>query len=180
MIDRTKARIPARVDAVVVGGGFYGCRLALEMKAQGHSVAVLEREAGLLRRASWANQARVHNGHHYPRHFLTALRSHINFPRFVQDYDPCIERGFVNTYAVARHYSKTTARQFSNFMERVGAPVRPAPEAWRACWANSSSARAFRSRPRSRRRGSSVRQTGCGCTGAGATVPATARSGQER
>ncbi|MCA2961557.1 MAG: FAD-binding oxidoreductase [Silvanigrellales bacterium] len=116
-----------RYDVVVVGGGFFGCRLATSLAREGRSVLLLEREDDLMQRASLNNQARVHNGYHYSRHFLTALRSRVNFPRFVQDFGPCVVDSFEKYYAVGRAFSKVTARHFVSVMDRVGAPVRPAP-----------------------------------------------------
>src|SRR5689334_16069220 len=69
-------------DAVVVGGGFYGARLALLLRRRGERVLLVEREATLLARASIRNQARVHNGYHYPRSVLTSMRSRVNYRRF--------------------------------------------------------------------------------------------------
>jgi hypothetical protein len=94
---------------------------------RGQRVAVVEREADLLQRASYNNQARVHNGYHYPRSLLTGLRSRINFPRFVEDYRYCIDDRFEKYYAIARVASKVTAAQFRIFCERIGAPVENAP-----------------------------------------------------
>jgi glycine/D-amino acid oxidase-like deaminating enzyme len=116
-----------RYDAVVIGGGFFGCILALFLKSRGGDVLVVEREADLLRRASYANQARVHNGFHYPRSLLTALRSRVNFPRFAAEFRDCVDDSFVKYYGVARNLSKVSARQYRLFMERIGAPIRPAP-----------------------------------------------------
>src|SRR5690349_23444259 len=118
-------------DAVVVGGGFFGCMTALELRRLSRQVVVLEQDADLLRRASYHNQARVHHGYHYPRSLRTALRSRINFPRFVREFEFCIESDFDKYYAVARQFSKVTARQFLSFFEHVGAPVERAPEAIR-------------------------------------------------
>ena len=114
-------------DAVIIGGGAVGCSVARWAREHGGRVLLLEREDGLLQRASYANQARVHNGYHYPRSFLTALRSRVNFPRFVDEYSDCIERGFAKYYAVARNYSKVTSEQFATFCRRIGAPIAPAP-----------------------------------------------------
>lgn len=114
-------------DAVVIGGGFFGCYLALSLKQQLNSVVILEREGDLLQRASWVNQARVHNGYHYPRSLLTALRSHLNFPRFVAEYSDCIQTDFQNYYAIGKTFSKVNARQFKTFCQRIGAPLTPAP-----------------------------------------------------
>jgi len=61
-------------DAIVIGGGFFGCRLALALARNGARVAVIEKESALLSRASFNNQARVHHGYHYPRSILTGLR----------------------------------------------------------------------------------------------------------
>jgi glycine/D-amino acid oxidase-like deaminating enzyme len=118
-------------DAAVIGGGFFGCMTALELRRRYRHVVLLEQDDDLLRRASYHNQARVHHGYHYPRSLRTALRSRINFPRFVQQFAFCIERSFDKYYAVARQFSKVTARQFRNFFEYIQAPIEPAPEAVR-------------------------------------------------
>jgi glycine/D-amino acid oxidase-like deaminating enzyme len=113
-------------DAAVIGGGFFGCMTALEL-SRSRRVVLLERGDDLLRRASYHNQARVHHGYHYPRSLRTALRSRINFPRFVREFEFCIERGFDKYYGIARQFSKVTARQFHNFFTQVRAPIERAP-----------------------------------------------------
>src|SRR4051812_44592454 len=92
----------ARFDAVVIGGGFYGARLALHLRQLGRTVLLLEREAALLRRASLVNQARVHGGYHYPRSILTSLRSRRNYARFHEEYRDCVVDSFAHYYAIAR------------------------------------------------------------------------------
>lgn len=121
-----------RFDAVVVGGGFYGAVVALHLRrSRGSRVLLLEREAELLTKASYGNQARVHNGYHYPRSFLTALRSRVNLPRFLGDYAECIDGSFTKLYAIAREGSKVTAAQFEGFCERIGAPCEEAEDTHR-------------------------------------------------
>ena len=61
-----------RWDAVVIGGGFYGLYLAEFLAVRLPPGAAVRAGRGLMRRASYANQARVHNGYHYPRSVLTA------------------------------------------------------------------------------------------------------------
>jgi glycine/D-amino acid oxidase-like deaminating enzyme len=114
-------------DAAIVGGGIIGCCLALYLKNHMDKVVILEREAGILRRASYANQARVHNGYHYPRSFLTALRSKVNFPRFVAEYEECIDKSFDQYYAIGKFFSNVNAIQFKAFCKRIHAPLEPAP-----------------------------------------------------
>lgn len=118
--------------AIVVGGGFYGARLALHLRERGLRVLLVERETQLLARASLRNQARVHNGYHYPRSILTSLRSRLNYARFLQDYGDCADRSFPHYYAIARGMSKITAAQFAEFCRRIEAPVRTAPDTVRA------------------------------------------------
>jgi glycine/D-amino acid oxidase-like deaminating enzyme len=113
-----------RYRTVVIGGGFYGCCLALARReAHGESVLVLEREPSILARASLRNQARVHRGYHYPRSFLTAARSNANLPRFVAEFRECIVDSFEMIYAIPRRFSNVTAAQFLLFCQRVGAPI---------------------------------------------------------
>ena len=72
-------------------------------------------------RASANNQARVHNGYHYPRSLLTALRSRISFPKFVSEFEDCVDSQFDKYYAVGKILGKVSANQFSNFCNTIGA-----------------------------------------------------------
>ena len=111
-------------DAIVIGGGFYGCALAHAFALNGERVAVLEKEPDLLTRASYVNQARVHNGYHYPRSYLTALRSAANFPRFAAEFRDCIDGSFEQVYAIAKSHSKVSANQFKRFCSLIKSPLR--------------------------------------------------------
>jgi glycine/D-amino acid oxidase-like deaminating enzyme len=116
-------------DAIVIGGGFYGSAIAVYLSRQRgfRNVLLFEREPALMTRASYRNQARAHNGYHYPRSFTTAYRSRINLPRFVQDWPDAISKDFRKLYAIARRNSKVTARQFARFCREIGAPLEAAP-----------------------------------------------------
>jgi glycine/D-amino acid oxidase-like deaminating enzyme len=118
-------------DAVVVGGGFYGAAIAIYLARQRGlpKVLLVEREAALMQRASYNNQARVHNGYHYPRSFTTAYRSRINLPRFVHDWPQVVRKDFIKLYAIARRNSKVTAKQFERFCREIGARIDKAPPA---------------------------------------------------
>lgn len=115
-------------DYLVVGGGFFGAILGAELASVGHRVVLCEKEGDLMQRASYVNQARVHNGYHYPRSVLTAIRSRVNFPRFTEEFAPAIVSDFRKLYAVPRQFSKVSARQFFRFMEHIGAPIEPASD----------------------------------------------------
>lgn len=120
-------------DAIVIGGGFYGAAIAIYLRTRRKfsNVLLVEREPGLLLRASYNNQARVHNGYHYPRSFTTAFRSRVNQPHFVQDYSQAVKRDFTKLYAIARRNSKVTARQFERFCCEIGVMLEPAPDSMR-------------------------------------------------
>lgn len=115
-------------DAIIIGGGFYGAAIAIYLAKQRRlkRIVLIEREPALLSRASYHNQARVHNGYHYPRSFTTAYRSQVNLPKFVQDWPHAVKKDFTKLYAIARRNSKVTAKQFLRFTQQIGARIQPA------------------------------------------------------
>ena len=125
-------------DTIVVGGGFYGAAIAIYLAqknktaGKNKNILLVERESALLTRASYNNQARIHNGYHYPRSFTTAYRSRINLPKFVHDWPDAIKLDFTKLYAIARRNSKVTAKQFTRFCKDIGAKIEPADASLRA------------------------------------------------
>ena len=121
------------VDAIIIGGGFYGAAIAIYLARQRglKRIVLVERESALLTRASYNNQARVHNGYHYPRSFTTAYRSRINLPRFVHDWPETVKQDFTKLYAIARRNSKVTPKQFVRFCKEIGAKIEPADQSLR-------------------------------------------------
>lgn len=114
-------------DVTIVGGGFFGTMIACHLAEQGRRVILLEREKTLLDRASHRNQARVHQGYHYPRSLITGLRSRENYARFIREFGDCVHTGFEKYYAIGREFSKVNAAQFELFCKRIGAPLGEAP-----------------------------------------------------
>lgn len=116
--------------ATVVGGGFYGAAIAVYLKQRRgfEHVTLVEQGESLLARASFANQARVHNGYHYPRSFRTGFRSRVNLPRFVEEWGDAVRKDFLAVYAIAAG-SLVTAGQFEGFCDSIGAKLAPAEEA---------------------------------------------------
>ena len=113
-------------DVLVIGGGMFGCFLATQAARQGHKVTLIEARDALLQAASLVNQARIHNGYHYPRSILTGIRSRENFERFAAEFPDAVVRDFTHLYAIARQGSHITAQQFALFCERIGAWCVPA------------------------------------------------------
>jgi glycine/D-amino acid oxidase-like deaminating enzyme len=118
-----------RFAAVVVGGGFYGGILAADLKAHlGGAVLLVEARSELMTQASFHNQARVHNGYHYPRSLITGARSHANFDRFAKEFNVAVQSDVEAYYAIARRGSKVTATQFQLFCDRIDAPLQRASQ----------------------------------------------------
>lgn len=112
-------------DALIIGGGFYGLRIALFLHEElgVERIAVIEKEPTMMSRASYVNQARIHNGYHYPRSVLTGYRSAVNFPVFVEEYKPAVVDNFNKYYAIAKNLSKVNSHQFKAFCEKIGVDV---------------------------------------------------------
>src|SRR3989344_5508253 len=117
-----------KYDALIIGGGIYGCLIALYLKTQLKRVAIVEKENNLLKRASLANQARIHNGYHYPRSLTTAIRSRINSAKFIKEFDSAIDKSFKKVYAISSINSKVHSNQFFKFCKLIDAPIKNAPE----------------------------------------------------
>lgn len=117
-------------ETLIIGGGFYGLSIALflsqELKMT--DIKVIEKESNVMERASYINQARIHNGYHYPRSILTAHRSAVNFPLFVDDFKPAVVSNFDKYYAISRTLSKVNARQFVEFCHKIGADIMEADD----------------------------------------------------
>lgn len=112
-------------DVAIIGGGFFGLYLAEYLSLNGKSVIVIEKESDAMQRASYVNQARVHNGYHYPRSILTALKSRMSFPRFVDEFKNCIDDEFDKYYLISKQLGKVNKNQFKKFCDRIGAPCSP-------------------------------------------------------
>ena len=110
-------------DRIIIGAGLYGLYSAVFCGQQGgQSVLVLECDPAPFCRATYINQARVHQGYHYPRSISTAVKSQGYFERFNKDYDFCINREFQKVYATSSEYSWTDRRQFMDFCKAANIP----------------------------------------------------------
>jgi len=111
-----------KFDRIIIGAGLYGLYSALFCGERGQSVLVLECDAGPFRRATYINQARVHQGYHYPRSISTAMKSAGYFERFNRDYDFSINREFQKVYATSSQYSWSSGEQFREFCRAANIP----------------------------------------------------------
>ncbi len=111
-----------RFDRIIIGAGLYGLYAALFCSRMKQRVLVLEADSAPFMRATYINQARVHQGYHYPRSLSTALKSAGYFERFNREYDFCINRSFDQIYATSANFSWTDGKQFLAFCRAAGIP----------------------------------------------------------
>ncbi len=104
-------------DKIILGAGLYGLYAAEQCGARGENILVLERDETPFRRATTINQARVHQGYHYPRSYSTAIKSAKYFERFCKDYDFCLLKDFDQVYATGAQFSWTDAPAFQKFCD---------------------------------------------------------------
>lgn len=114
----------AKYDKIIIGAGLYGLYSALFCGLRGQHVLVLEGDSAAFRRATYINQARVHQGYHYPRSISTAMKSAGYFERFNQDYAFCINSEFDKIYATSRRYSWSDGEQFKSFCKAANIPCK--------------------------------------------------------
>ena len=115
-----------RGNVIIIGGGFYGCAIALHLKPYFERVTILEKSRELMTRASYVNQARVHAGYHYPRSLQTAASSAQNLKLFSKLYKDCIDDAYTCLYAIAAQGSKINQQYFSRFCRQLSLPLKPA------------------------------------------------------
>ncbi|HRF37792.1 MAG TPA: FAD-dependent oxidoreductase [Saprospiraceae bacterium] len=109
----------ASYDFLIVGGGLFGVYAALYLSGHGCSVALVEMEDELLKKASIVNQARLHSGYHYPRSVATARMSDDHKERFIADHRPFVLFDFEKYYAIDKYGSFTDAGQFERFCDFI-------------------------------------------------------------
>lgn len=109
-----------KYDKIIIGAGLYGLYSAYFCGKRKEKVLVLECDPTAFRRATYINQARVHQGYHYPRSISTAMKSAGYFERFNKDYSFCINRQFEKIYATSSEYSWSNGEQFKRFCKEAG------------------------------------------------------------
>ncbi len=108
---------------IVIGGGFYGCCLALYLRSLSSNITLIEASTNILERASKANQARIHAGFHYPRSMLTAVKSMVLHERFAADFSSAIVDDFQMLYAISKTGSKISSNHFYRMFNKMGANI---------------------------------------------------------
>ena len=90
-----------KADVCIIGGGFYGCNLAIKLcNDYGLKVDLFEASEQILKGAISNNQHRLHLGFHYPRSIETIKQTITCFGLFREEYGQFCKRNSENIYIV--------------------------------------------------------------------------------
>ena len=106
---------------LIIGAGLFGSVIASKLATNKHfKIDLVEKNNGVMQLASLNNHNRMHLGYHYLRSIKTAEQSVEGILSFMFDYGEAVITQFPNYYAIANQNSKTTAKDFAEFCDRVG------------------------------------------------------------
>jgi hypothetical protein len=108
------------MNILVIGGGLFGCSVALELSKSEYNVTLIEQDSDIMNKASKCNHNRIHYGYHYPRSIETATQSLDGLLSFLIKYKEAIITNFPNYYAVALNQSNINSSEYEKFCDQVG------------------------------------------------------------
>jgi len=106
-------------DAVVLGAGLYGSKVALELAALRLKVVLLDPNP-MFEGATRVNQQRIHAGFHYARSIPTAETAARNYQRFLIDHASSVEGNERHLYCIAAD-SKVGPEEYEHVLDGIGA-----------------------------------------------------------
>jgi hypothetical protein len=86
----------------IIGGGWYGCHIALFLKSHGYIVKIIEKNSEIFDNSSFYNQNRLHLGYHYPRDFATRSLCKNNYDKFIARYTNIVDKIDNNYYLISK------------------------------------------------------------------------------
>jgi hypothetical protein len=105
---------------LIIGGGLFGCSIALELYKSGYNITLMEQNSDIMNNASKCNHNRIHYGYHYPRSPETAIQSLDGLLSFLFKYKEAIITNFPNYYAIASDQSNINSFEYRKFCDQVG------------------------------------------------------------
>ena len=85
----------------IIGGGWYGCHLAMILKKMGKKFFIFEKGSEIFTQSSYKNQNRLHLGFHYARSYKTRKLCNDGYYKFIQQYGKFANMLNNNYYHVA-------------------------------------------------------------------------------
>jgi hypothetical protein len=84
----------------IIGAGWYGCHIALELKKEGHDVTLFEKHSDIMQGISGEFGIRLHKGPHYPRSEATRASCLESFDAFCAAYPELLVEHEYSIYAL--------------------------------------------------------------------------------
>jgi hypothetical protein len=100
---------------MIIGGGIYGCILAIELSKNNNNIILNEKNNDILQETTKYNLWRIHKGYHYPRCNYTAQLCKKSYKLFYEKYSTCLIK-YKHIYCIAKYNSKITTNEYINFM----------------------------------------------------------------
>jgi hypothetical protein len=107
----------------VVGGGIFGCTIAVDLARAGAQVDLYEARSDILQGTTARCQARLHRGYHYPRSDSTAAAARDASELFQARYPEAMVNAPAHYYAIAPG-SLTGPEDYLLFCDRLGLPYK--------------------------------------------------------
>lgn len=106
------------MKVAVVGGGLFGCTIAIHLARAGHDVTLFEERADIMECASAVNQFRLHRGYHYPRSPETIVECRDSAESFRREYGDAVRATSWPFYAIMAEGSRTGPVEYLATLER--------------------------------------------------------------
>lgn len=107
--------------AAVIGGGVFGCTIAVDLARAGAKVDLFEARPDILDGATARCQARLHRGYHYPRSDSTAAAARDGFDQFQARYGSAVRFATGHHYVIAPD-SWVSPADYLAFLDRLDLP----------------------------------------------------------
>lgn len=88
------------MNIAVIGGGWYGCHIALKLRLAGHNVTIFESGDDIFHAVSGKFGIRLHAGPHYPRSAKTRESCRNGLARFISEYRELIVEHAYSIYGL--------------------------------------------------------------------------------
>ncbi len=90
------------MNICIIGAGWFGCHIAINLIKEGHNVKIFEKNSNIFSNASGKNQNRLHQGFHYPRSKKTIEFSKRGFLKFKKEYGFLTKTIRNNVYSISK------------------------------------------------------------------------------
>jgi hypothetical protein len=111
-----------KYDHLIIGGGFYGSYLA-SLLSKNKKVLLIDKNISLMRKASFANQTRIHEGPHYLKSMETAIASKTYSDKLKVTFPEIIVKNSEHYYVIPEENNDISKLEFIDKCEVLRVPI---------------------------------------------------------